>query len=57
MSWDDVSPEVEGPPAPTGSLLTAEGSLSRSIKGSNNTSNYLVRERSQWDYLPRALST
>ena len=57
VSWDDVSPEVEVPPVPTGNLLTAEGSLSRSIKGSNNTSNYLVGERCQWDYLPRALST
>ena len=28
VSWDDFSPEVEGPPLPTGSLLTAEGSLS-----------------------------
>lgn len=41
----------------TGSLLTAEGSLSWSIKGSNNTSNYLVGERCQWDYLRKALIT
>ena len=57
VSWDDFSPEVEGPPLPTGSLLTAEGSLSWSIKGSNNTSKYLVGERCQWDYLRGALNT